>query len=51
MPDSISFIQAVVTKSYFTPQAKEFGERVGLELINLDRFQDLLAQYGMGPSQ
>jgi Holliday junction resolvasome RuvABC ATP-dependent DNA helicase subunit len=37
----------LITTSDFTAQAREFAERVGLELINLGRLQDLLAQYGM----
>jgi restriction system protein len=36
----------LITTSDFTPQAREFAERVGLELINLGRLQDLFAQYG-----
>lgn len=39
----------LITTSDFTAQAREFAERVGLELINLGRLQDLLAQYGMSP--
>lgn len=38
----------LITTSDFTAQAREFAERVGLELINLGRLQDLFAQYGMG---
>ena len=41
----------LITTSDFTAQAREFAERVGLELINLGRLQDLLAQYGMGTSE
>jgi Holliday junction resolvasome RuvABC ATP-dependent DNA helicase subunit len=37
----------LVTTSDFTAQAREFAERVGLELINFGRLQDLFAQYGM----
>jgi len=38
----------LITTSDFTAQARESAERVGLELINLGRLQDLFAQYGMG---
>jgi len=37
----------LITTSDFTPQAREFAERVGLELINLPQLQSLLAQHGM----
>jgi restriction system protein len=37
----------IITTSDFTAQAREFAERVGLELINLERLQNLFAQYGM----
>lgn len=37
----------LITTSDFTAQAREFGERVGLELINLRQLQALLAQHGM----
>ncbi len=37
----------LITTSDFTAQAREFGERVGLELINLKQLQSLLAQHGM----
>jgi len=36
-----------ITTSDFTVQAREFAERVGLELINLPRLRELLAQYEM----
>ena len=36
-----------ITTSDFTPQAREFGEKVGLELIDLARLQALLAENGM----
>ena len=36
-----------ITTSDFTVQAAEFAERVGLELINLPRLRELLAQYEM----
>jgi hypothetical protein len=35
-----------ITTSDFTTQAREFGERVGLELINLQRLTELLAEHG-----
>ena len=38
----------LITTSDFTPQAREFAERVGLELINLAQLQRLLVQQGMG---
>jgi restriction system protein len=38
----------LITTSDFTAQAREFAERVGLELINLERLQHLFAQYGVG---
>jgi restriction system protein len=38
----------LITTSDFTAQAREFGERVGLELINSSRLQDLFVRYGMG---
>jgi restriction system protein len=41
----------LITTSDFTAQAREFAERVGLELINLGRLQNLFAQYGMGRSE
>lgn len=41
----------LVTTSDFTAQAREFAERVGLELINLARLQDLFNQFGMGRSE
>jgi Holliday junction resolvasome RuvABC ATP-dependent DNA helicase subunit len=37
----------LITTSDFTAQAREFAERVGLELINLPQLQSLLAQHGM----
>jgi restriction endonuclease Mrr len=37
----------LITTSDFTAQAREFAERVGLELINMGRLQSLLTQYGM----
>jgi restriction endonuclease Mrr len=37
----------LIATSDFTAQAREFAERVGLELINLRKLQGLLAQYGM----
>lgn len=37
----------LITTSDFTAQAREFAERVGLELINLGKLQDLMSQYGM----
>ncbi len=37
----------LITTSDFTTQAREFAERVGLELINSGGLQDLFAQYGM----
>jgi Holliday junction resolvasome RuvABC ATP-dependent DNA helicase subunit len=37
----------LITTSDFTAQAREFAERVGLELINVRGLQDLFAQYGM----
>jgi HJR/Mrr/RecB family endonuclease len=40
----------LITTSDFTVQAREFAERVGLELINLERLQNLFTQYGMGRS-
>jgi Holliday junction resolvasome RuvABC ATP-dependent DNA helicase subunit len=36
-----------ITTSDFTPQAREFGEKVGLELINFSRLQALLKEYGL----
>jgi restriction endonuclease Mrr len=36
-----------ITTSYFTLQAQEFGEKVGLELIDSGRLQILLAENGM----
>ena len=36
-----------VTTSDFTPQAREFGEKVGLELINLSRLRTLFVEYGL----
>jgi Holliday junction resolvasome RuvABC ATP-dependent DNA helicase subunit len=36
-----------ITTSDFTTQAREFAERVGLELINLPQLQSLLVQHGM----
>ena len=41
----------LITTSDFTAQAREFAERVGLELINFGRLRDLFAQYGMGTSE
>jgi restriction endonuclease Mrr len=38
----------IITTSDFTAQAREFAERVGLELINLERLQKLFAQYDLG---
>ncbi len=37
----------LITTSDFTAQAKEFAERVGLELINLSQLQSLLTEHGM----
>jgi Holliday junction resolvasome RuvABC ATP-dependent DNA helicase subunit len=37
----------LITTSDFTVQAREFAERVGLELINLPQLQSLLSQHGM----
>lgn len=37
----------LITTSDFTAQAREFAERVGLELINLAQLQTLLTQHGM----
>jgi len=37
----------LITTSDFTAQAREFAERVGLELINLPQLQSLLTQHGM----
>jgi Holliday junction resolvasome RuvABC ATP-dependent DNA helicase subunit len=37
----------LITTSDFTAQAREFAERVGLELINLSQLQVLLTQHGM----
>jgi Holliday junction resolvasome RuvABC ATP-dependent DNA helicase subunit len=37
----------LVTTSDFTAQAREFAERVGLELINLEQLQNLFAQHGL----
>jgi Holliday junction resolvasome RuvABC ATP-dependent DNA helicase subunit len=37
----------LITTSDFTTQAREFADRVGLELINLPQLQGLLAQHGM----
>ena len=37
----------LITTSDFTAQAREFADRVGLELINLPQLQSLLAHYGM----
>ncbi len=37
----------LITTSDFTVQAREFAERVGLELINLPQLQSLLTQHGM----
>lgn len=37
----------LITTSDFTAQAREFAERVGLELINLRQLQALLAQHGI----
>ena len=36
----------LITTSDFTAQAREFAERVGIELINLSQLQGLLAQHG-----
>jgi Holliday junction resolvasome RuvABC ATP-dependent DNA helicase subunit len=38
----------LITTSDFTAQAREFAERVGVELINLGRLQNLFSQHGMG---
>ena len=40
-------IKGIIIRSDFTAQAREFAERVGVELINLRRLQNLFAQYGM----
>ena len=37
----------LITTSDFTPQAREFGERVGLELISLGGLGQLLKEYGI----
>lgn len=37
----------LITTSDFTAQAREFAERVGLELINLSQLEGLLAQHGL----
>ena len=34
-----------ITTSDFTVQAREFGERVGLELIGLSQLQELIRKY------
>ena len=36
-----------ITTSDFTVQAREFGEKSGLELINLAQLRKLLADYGL----
>ena len=41
----------LITTSDFTAQAREFAERVGLELINFGRLLDLFVEYGMGTSE
>lgn len=41
----------LITTSDFTAQAREFAERVGLELINRGRLQDLFAQYRIGTEE
>ncbi len=38
----------LITTSDFTPQARVFAERVGIELIDLAGLQGLLSQFGMG---
>jgi Holliday junction resolvasome RuvABC ATP-dependent DNA helicase subunit len=40
----------LVTTSGFTVQAREFGERAGLELIDLTRLRRLLLEYGLAAS-
>ena len=40
-----------ITTSDFTVQAREFGQRVGLELINSVQLQKLFLEYGMLESQ
>ncbi len=40
----------LVSTSDFTSQAREFAERVGLELINFGQLKQLLKQYGMDGS-
>ncbi len=39
-----------ITTSYFTPQAREFAERVGLELIDQERLRQLMSENGFEPS-
>ncbi len=36
-----------ITTSDYTPQAREFGEKSGLELINLQQLQKLFFEYGL----
>ena len=36
-----------ITTSDFTAQAREFGERVGLELIALPQLQELICEHGL----
>jgi restriction system protein len=41
----------LITTSDFTVQAREFAERVGLELINLPKLRSLLADHGVATGQ
>jgi restriction system protein len=41
----------LITTSDFTAQAREFAERVGVELIGLAGLQNLLVQFGVGTLQ
>lgn len=36
-----------ITTSGFTVQAREFGERVGLELIDAEKLEVLISEYGI----
>lgn len=36
-----------ITTSDFTPQAREFGQKAGLELVNRTRLQELLVEFGL----
>jgi restriction system protein len=40
-----------ITTSDFTLQAREFGERVGVELINLPQLRKLFIEYGIAELQ